>query len=467
VEAPGNRLIEVKNQPSTSGGWLATHDDVTERLRAAERIAHMAHHDALTELPNRLLMRANLERRLADLVDGERFAVFYIDVDEFKSVNDSHGHQIGDELLRNIADRLRGCADRDDFAARLGGDEFALIKACTNDLTELSRWAEHLLQVLSAPVQCNGQEISIGASIGISVAPDHGAGVDDLLKRADTAMYAAKSEGRRMVRLFAPEQDEKATQRRLLENDLRHALARGEFEVHYQPLVDLIDDRITGCEALLRWHHPERGMVSPAEFIPIAEESGLINEIGEWVMREACQEAAGWPDEVRVAVNVSPVQFRSKTLALKIAGALADSGLKPGRLEVEVTETVLIRDDQEALTILQQLRQLGVRISLDDFGTGYSSLSYLHRFPFDKIKIDRSFVKDLGQPEDASAIVQAVVSMAASRSMGTTAEGVETEAQRQILRAFGCSQMQGYLFSAAVPPSRLKHLLSHREVSAA
>ncbi|MEY9573998.1 diguanylate cyclase (GGDEF)-like protein [Bradyrhizobium diazoefficiens] len=466
VETADSRLIEIKNQPGAAGGWLATHDDVTERIRADERIAHMAHYDALTDLPNRVLMRGHLERRVAELAEGKPFAILYIDVDEFKGVNDSLGHEVGDELLRQVANRLRACVSGNDLVARLGGDEFAIVKAGTRDQAELTALAETILNALRAPVNCKGQEVPTDASIGIAIAPDHGDNLDDLLKRADLAMYAAKSEGRRTFRVFVPEYDAKARLRRQLELDLRQALARGEFEVHYQPLVDLAANVVTGCEALLRWHHPERGMVSPADFIPVAEDTGLIGEIGEWVLKQACTEAASWPGDIHIAVNVSPVQFRSKTLALKVAAALAESGLAPGRLELEVTETVLIRDDEEALTILQQLRELGVRIALDDFGTGYSSLSYLHRFPFDKIKIDRSFISDIGEPEDSSPIVQAVVHMAAARRMATTAEGVETEAQREVLRQLGCSQMQGWLFSPAVPAAKLKRLLSAQAAAA-
>ncbi|MBW7966501.1 EAL domain-containing protein [Bradyrhizobium sp. BR 10261] len=466
VETSDGRLIEVKNHPGAAGGWLATHDDVTERIRADERIAHMAHYDALTDLPNRVLMRGHLERRVAELAQGKPFAILYIDVDEFKGVNDSLGHEVGDELLRQVASRLRACVSGNDLVARLGGDEFAIVKAGTSDQAGLSTLAEQILTSLRMPVDCKGQEITTDASIGIAVAPDHGDIVDELLKRADLAMYAAKSEGRGTFRIFVPEYDVKARQRRQLELDLRQALARCEFEVHYQPLVDLSANVVTGCEALLRWHHPERGMVSPADFIPVAEDTGLIGEIGEWVLKQACLEAASWPGDIHIAVNVSPVQFRSKTLALKVAAALAESGLTPERLELEITETVLIRDDEEALTVLQQLRELGVRIALDDFGTGYSSLSYLHRFPFDKIKIDRSFISDIGEPEDSSPIVQAVVHMAAARHMATTAEGVETEAQREVLRQLGCSQMQGWLFSPAVPAAKLKQLLSKQAAAA-
>jgi len=323
------------------------------------------------------------------------------------------------------------------------------------------------LAVLREPVLCKGHAIPADASIGIALAPDHGDNVEDLLKCADLALYAAKAAGRRTFRIFAPEYHAKALQRRQMEQDLRRAIPLDQFEVHYQPLVDLASNAVTGCEALLRWRHPQRGFVSPAEFIPIAEQTGLIAEIGEWVLAQACKEAASWPNQIRLAVNVSPVQFRSQTLALKIAAALAESGLAPGRLELEITETVLIRDDEEALVVLEQLRSLGVRIALDDFGTGYSSLSYLHRFPFDKIKIDRSFVKDIGEPEDSSPIVQAVVTMATARRMMTTAEGVETEQQRSILKQLGCSQMQGYLFSPAVPAATLKQLFAGCEESAA
>ncbi|WP_409191116.1 EAL domain-containing protein [Bradyrhizobium sp. RDM4] len=466
VETADGRLIEVKNQPGAGGGWLATHDDVTERIRSDERIAHMAHYDALTDLPNRVLMRGHLERRVAELAQGKPFAILYIDVDEFKGVNDSLGHEVGDELLRQVANRLRACVSGNDLVARLGGDEFAIVKAGTCDQAELTALAEQILMTLRAPVDCKGQEIATDASIGIAIAPDHGDNLDDLLKRADLAMYAAKSEGRGTFRIFVPEYDAKARLRRQLEIDLRLALGRGEFEVHYQPLVDLAANVVTGCEALLRWRHPARGMVSPVDFIPVAEDTGLISEIGEWVLRQACTEAASWPGDIHIAVNVSPVQFRSRTLALKVAAALAESGLAPGRLELEITETVLIRDDEEALTVLQQLRELGVRIALDDFGTGYSSLSYLHRFPFDKIKIDRSFISDIGEPEDSSPIVQAVVHMAAARHMATTAEGVETEAQREVLRKLGCSQMQGWLFSPAVPAAKLKLLLSAQAAAA-
>ena len=459
VETSDGRLIEISNEPVASGGWLATHEDVTERIRAEERIAHLAHYDALTDLPNRVLMRGHLEQRVAELAQGKPFAILYIDIDEFKGVNDSFGHEVGDELLRHVAARLRGCVGPQDLVARLGGDEFAIVKAETRDRGQLTALAEQILDSLRIPAHCKGQEVPIEASIGIAIAPDDGLSLEDLFKNADLAMYAAKSDGRRTYRFFVPELDARLKTRRQLELDLRQALARGQLEIHYQPLVELATDTVAGCEALLRWYHPERGMISPADFIPVAEDTGLINEIGDWVLKRACAEAAGWPGHIRLAVNVSPVQFRSKTLALRVATALRDSGLAPDRLELEITEAVLIRDDNEALVILHQLRDLGVRIALDDFGTGYSSLSYLRRFPFDKIKIDRSFVTDIGDAGGSSMIVEAVVNMASACRMSTTAEGVETEMQREILRGLGCSEMQGYLFSPAVPASKLRQLL--------
>jgi diguanylate cyclase (GGDEF)-like protein/PAS domain S-box-containing protein len=467
VETSDGRLIEISNEPVASGGWLATHEDVTERIRAEERIAHLAHYDALTDLPNRVLMRGHLEQRVAELAQGKPFAILYIDIDEFKGVNDSFGHEVGDELLRHVAARLRGCVGPQDLVARLGGDEFAIVKAVTRDRGELTALAEEILASLRIPAQCKGQEVPIEASIGIAIAPDDGLSLEDLFKNADLAMYAAKSDGRRTYRFFVPELDARLKTRRQLELDLRQALTRGQLEIHYQPLVDLATDTVAGCEALLRWYHPERGMISPAEFIPVAEDTGLINEIGDWVLKQACAEAAGWPGNIRLAVNVSPVQFRTKTLALRVATALRDSGLAPDRLELEITEAVLIRDDNEALVILHQLRDLGVRIALDDFGTGYSSLSYLRRFPFDKIKIDRSFVSDIGDAGGSSMIVEAVVNMASACRMSTTAEGVETQMQREILRGLGCSEMQGYLFSPAVPASKLQQLLFSKASDAA
>ncbi|WP_407186258.1 EAL domain-containing protein [Bradyrhizobium centrosematis] len=433
-------------------------DDVTERRRADEKIAHMAHYDALTDLPNRTLFREQIERELTKVAAGDQFALLYIDVDEFKGINDSLGHHVGDELLKAIASRLRGCLKEGDLIARLGGDEFAVIQTGIQSPAEVLSFVTRIYQVIRQPYHCLGHQLSTDASIGIALAPQDGTDLDQLVKNADLAMYGAKAEGRRTHRFFEPAMDASARARLSMEQDLRQALVNGGFEIHYQPLVDLRSGEVSGCEALLRWRHPERGMVSPAEFIPVAEDTGLITELGDWVLRMACNEAATWPTHVRVAVNVSPVQLKCDTLALRIAGALAASGLDPRRLEIEITEAVLIRDDEAALSILHQLRSIGVRIALDDFGTGYSSLSYLKRFPFDKIKIDRCFVADIAETGGAPVIVQAVVNIAAASNMTTVAEGVETEAQREMLRALGCTQMQGYLFSPPKPASEVRKL---------
>jgi diguanylate cyclase (GGDEF)-like protein len=463
AEAPGGRAIEIINRPLKSGGWVATIEDITERRRADEKIAHLAHYDGLTDLPNRILFRERLEQSLKAIRPGEQLAVLYIDIDEFKSVNDALGHAVGDELLKGVAERLRGCLRAADVAARLGGDEFAVIQTAIKDRSETTRLVDEIHSAIRQPLECMGHLITTDASIGIALAPGDGVDLDQLLKNADLALYGAKGDGRRTYRFFEAGMDQRARARRSLELELRQAISNGSLETYYQPVVNIEDDKISSCEALLRWRHPERGMISPAEFIPIAEDSGLINQLGLWVLNTACAEAATWPDHVRVAVNVSPVQFRSPSLALNVAAALAACNLPASRLELEITEAVLIRDDEAALDMLHQLRKLGVRIALDDFGTGYSSLSYLQRFPFDKIKIDRSFIRDIAGPGASSSIVQAVVNIAAASDMTTTAEGVETEQQRNLLYILGCTEMQGYLFSPAIPAAEVRRLLlSHR-----
>jgi diguanylate cyclase (GGDEF)-like protein len=459
LESPDGCSIQVLYRPLPDGGWVATLEDITERRNTEERIRHLAHYDALTDLPNRVLFHERLKYELARIRQGEQLAVLYIDIDEFKSVNDTLGHLIGDELLKSVAVSLVNCITASDFVVRLGGDEFAIVLTAVKSRQDVADLVTQVYRAIREPYECLGHQVTTDASIGVALAPQHGGELDQLLKNADLAMYAAKAAGRRTYRFFEPEMDARVKARRELEMDLRQALADGGLEVHYQPCVSLRDNKITGCEALLRWRHPERGMIPPSEFIPVAEETGLINQLGEWVLTTACVEAATWPDDIKVAVNVSPVQFKHDTFALKVVAALATSGLSASRLELEITEAVLIRDDETALAILHQLRAAGIRIALDDFGTGYSSLSYLQRFPFDKIKIDRCFVDGI---IESSSIVRAVVNIAAARNITTTAEGVETEAQRDLLRTLGCTEMQGYLFSPARPAADLMRMFFPR-----
>jgi diguanylate cyclase (GGDEF)-like protein/PAS domain S-box-containing protein len=459
LEFPDGRSVIVSHQPMPGGGWVSTHEDITERRRAEARIEHMARHDALTDLPNRVLFREQLEQHLGHLRRGEPLAVLCLDLDHFKAVNDALGHPLGDALLQAAASRIRTCLAETDTVARLGGDEFAILQVEAEQPNSATGLAQRLIGALGQPFDLDGHQVVIGTSIGIALAPFDGRDPDQLLKNADMGLYRAKSDGRGTFRFFEPEMDAKMKVRRALEVDLRKALANGEFELFYQPIVDLQHNELSGFEALLRWRHPERGMVSPAEFIPLAEEIGLITPIGEWVLRKACTDAKLWPEPIGVAVNFSPVQFKSKNLVSTVVSALATSGLPPKRLEIEITETVLIQDNETTLAVLHQLRDLGVRISMDDFGTGYSSLSYLRRFPFDKIKIDRSFIRDLARRDDSRSIVRAVTGLGSSLGMVTTAEGVETEEQLRLLRAEGCTQVQGYLLSPPKPLSEIAELI--------
>ena len=454
-KAADGRVFSIVNKPIAGGGWIATHEDISDRQRAEERIVHMARHDALTDLPNRTMFREQLEYELKRIKRGDALAVLCLDLDHFKSVNDTLGHPVGDELLKVVAERLRRCIREPDTIARLGGDEFAIIMTGMHAPTDPVLLAKRIREAIIKPYILDGHQILADISIGISLAPIDATEPDLLLKNADMALYGAKADGRGTYRFFEPEMDARMKARRELDMDLRKALANGEFGLHYQPLVNIQNNEITAFEALLRWNHPVRGLVPPAEFIPIAEETGLIIPLGEWVLRGACQETANWPTNIKVAVNLSPAQLNSRNFTEVVVNALAASGMSANRLQLEITETVLLQNTFNTLATLQKLRALGVQIALDDFGTGYSSLSYLRSFPFDKIKIDRSFIQDLMSGTEPLAIVHAIAGLAKSLNMISTAEGVETKQQLEALQALGCIEMQGYLFSHARPPAEI------------
>lgn len=438
-------------------GYRGVCADVTAARRAEMRIAHLAHHDALTDLPNRALFAAKLDDALSQGEDA-RLALLSLDLDGFKAVNDRYGHPSGDALLIAVAARLQHEAGRAVTIARVGGDEFMILSSVVSEAAEVEEFAERLVAALKTPFVIEGDIVSVGVSIGIAFAPSDGRTSEILLRNVDSALYRSKEEGRGTFRFFAADMDQHMQQRRRLIQDLRLAIQRQELVLYFQSFVDSATGMVTGCEALLRWQHPVRGLIAPTEFIPLAEESGLIIDIGAWVLMQACREAASWPGEQRVSVNVSPIQFRNRDLPTMILAALEKSGLSPSRLEVEVTETVLISDAQGALDILRQVRALGVRIALDDFGTGYSSLSYLRSFPFDKVKIDRSFVTDLVVRRDNQVIVQGIRDIADGLGMSITAEGVETAEQAAHLRRTGCHELQGYLFSKPIPAEELTFL---------
>jgi diguanylate cyclase (GGDEF)-like protein/PAS domain S-box-containing protein len=454
-ERVGDRTLLVSSRPMAGRGCVILVQDITERRAAEAHIAHLARHDALTGLPNRAQFHARLKESLALAQRGQSFALLCLDLDHFKQVNDTLGHPIGDQLLREVTARLRRTMRESDMIARLGGDEFAIIQGAIQRPEDATVLAERLISVLSEPCEIEGHRIAIGTCIGITRGPADGGSADELLKNADLALYRAKAEGRGTWRCFEPEMDARMQERRRLEMDLRAALEAEEFQLLYQPLVDTARMSLNGFEALLRWHSPSRGTVSPAEFIPLAEETGLIVPLGAWVVRAACQEATTWPARLSIAVNVSVVQFRQPGFVDIVAAALRDSGLDPARLELEVTETIMLEDNAQTLAQLHRLRRLGVRISMDDFGTGYSSLSYLRSFPFDKIKIDQSFIRDLDQRSEAQAIVRAIAGLGQSLGMRTTAEGVENAAQLRHLRTAGCTDAQGYLFGRPIPADRL------------
>ncbi len=437
----GKPILDKKGR---FAGYHGVGSDITGQRRQQEQISFLARHDSLTKLANRVLFSETLHQ-VCDNCEATGIALLCLDLDNFKTVNDTLGHATGDAVLVAVAERIRGSIRELDMAARLGGDEFAVI-VVTEEVEEAVHVARRIIERIARPFHFDGQLVQIGMSVGITMAPADGKTPAVLLKNADLALYRAKTEGRGVARLYDPEMDERVQERRILQAALRRAVARGEFVLHYQPVIDLPTGRITGAEALIRWQHPERGLLAPGEFIGMAEETGLIVEIGEWVLREACARAAAWPVPVSIAVNLSPLQLREDTLVATVAEILETSGLAASRLELEIVESVMLDHTAQTEEALWSLHERGVRIALDDFGTGYSSLSYLRRFPFDKIKIDRSFIRDLGYEKDDSSIILAIIGLAERMNMVVTAEGVENTEQAGLLLSYGCAQAQGYLF---------------------
>jgi diguanylate cyclase (GGDEF)-like protein/PAS domain S-box-containing protein len=451
-----SRKLMVRDDRGAPKYILGVSEDVTEQALAAKRIAYLADHDALTGLANRArFARSGEDALVRDCKAGLCTAVLSINLDGFKAVNEAHGHAVGDNLLVAVAQRLRERAGDASFVAPLGGDEFAVLRTGVANPESVAALASAVVEDMSRSFQLDDVNVHVGAGVGIAISPTDGEDLDSLLQKAQLALDQVKNEGGRAFRFFEARMDEQQKARRVLEADLRQAIALGELVVHFQPLINLATEQVTGCEALVRWQHPMRGLVPPSDFIPLAEDVGLIAVIGEWVLRRACEEAASWPGGVRVAVNVSPSQLRDANFVATVMSALAESGLAPTRLELEITESVLMQDSEATIKLLHQLRSLGVRISMDDFGTGYSSLSYLRSFPFDKIKIDRCFVKDLPHAQDSNAIIGAVASLGASLGMVVTAEGVESEDQFHQLRALGCTELQGFFIGR---PTAAEHI---------
>ncbi|NVK35727.1 MAG: EAL domain-containing protein [Rhodobacteraceae bacterium] len=459
VNFADGRVVVVKTVATPEGGGVSISEDITERKRQEDRIAHLAHHDPLTGLSNRVSFRHEVEGALHTLGDGGSLALLYLDLDEFKSVNDTLGHPVGDELLVAVSERLKSGLSKKDNVARLGGDEFAVLLADISGFEEVSAIAARLIETVGEPYMVSGNNIVIGVSIGIAMVPEDGETADLLMKNADMALYSAKLDGKNRHRFFEPEMNEHMQKRRQFELDLRAALDSESFQLHYQPLLDLDHDQIVGFEALLRWQHPELGYVSPAEFIPIAEEAGLIEQIGAWVLNRACRDASTWPETFRVAVNISPLQFKTGRIGLDVMSAISATGLNPNRLELEITEGVLLQDTDSTQSLLADLRRLGVRVVMDDFGTGYSSLSYLTKFGFDKVKIDQAFVRDIPGSEENLAVVQSVASLCKKLGISTTVEGVETADQFTLLKLAGCTQAQGYLIGRPMPLESVMELI--------
>lgn len=456
----GDRNVDMTFQPMESGGLVVAIEDITEKRRTEARIAHMARHDALTGLPNRSLYQERLEAALAMMNGDDMLAVLFVDLDNFQQINDTLGHSMGDAVLIEVADRLRFTVGENDVVARFSADEFVILQTGARSEHDVISLAGRVIETIGDIVQVEGKAIACGASVGIALAPRDGTDADQLLKSADMALARAKAGGRGMLHFYEEEMDRRAQARRAIEMDLRRALQNDELAVYFQPLLNLKTLSVTTCEALVRWPHPVRGMISPAEFIPVAEETGLVLEMGRQVMRKACQACAGWPDGVRVAVNLSSVQFERDDVVAVVAEALNISGLDPSRLELEITETLLLKDSAPVLETLERLKAMGVRVSLDDFGTGYSSLSYLHKFPIDKVKIDRSFVRPITTDRKAAKLLRGVTRLGAELGLAVVVEGVETHEQLKMIDAAGVvTEIQGFILSPAVPDAQVRAMM--------
>lgn len=454
------RIVLVSNQPLPGGGWVDIQEDITEKRLAEQKIDWLARHDALTEIANRHHFREQLNTWFSALQAGGGFALHWIDLDHFKEINDTLGHPVGDALLKSVAKRLRKILRDSDLVARLGGDEFAILQAGARREADAAKLAKRIMQSFAEPHRLLGHQVTAGASIGIALAPKHGSDPEELMKHADMALYNAKTSGRCAYVLFNPEHMRASGNRREMEKDLHAALSKGQLELHYQPIVDPQQKTVTSLEALMRWRHPKRGVIEPNDFIPLAEETSLIHDMGKWALGQACKDATSWPGHIKVTVNVSPIQFDGDLFKI-VKDALDASGLDPHRLELEITESVLLRDEAKVHDTLHKLRALGVQIALDDFGTAYASLSYLRSFPFDTIKIDKSFIRDLDGPQrsDCVAIINAVVALAKHMEMGAVAEGVETLDHLETVSRAGCD-VQGFYYSKPVPASEVQAVLS-------
>jgi diguanylate cyclase (GGDEF)-like protein len=459
AELVDGRIINVVYQPMQNGGWVATHEDITERKQSEARIAHLALHDPLTDLPNRFAFRERLTKIFADAApDLRNFAVLCIDLDRFKEVNDVYGHAVGDGYLVEVARRLTIACDGA-FVARLGGDEFTIVSSDRSQPAAVEQLCARLSTIFDSPVCINGCDIHGSFTVGVSIYPQDGTDIDTLVTNADAALYKAKAEERGSIRFFEPAMDQQIRAKRGLQRDLALALEKNEFQLYFQPQAKT-EGEVVGFEVLVRWRHPVRGLVSPASFIPLAEETGLIGSIDEWVLRAACREAASWPEPLSIAVNLSPMDFRRGDIPAMVLSILLETGLNPQRLEIEITEGVLIDDFERAISILRKIKNLGVRIAMDDFGTGYSSLSYLQSFPFDKIKIDQTFIAKLGKNFQSAAIVRAILGLGTALKLPVLAEGVETEEQRAFLAKEGCTEIQGYLLGRPQPIAHYRHLVA-------